>query len=84
MGAYICIHIYTHIYIRMLILKLIHFVCYVMSFVLCAGGLLEWWEDLEKEYVQIHSTLASGIAGQESAHYSEAMSALQVHTHVYI
>jgi hypothetical protein len=43
-----------------------------------SAGLLEWWEDLEKEYVQVHSTLASGIAGQESAHYSEAMTALQV------
>lgn len=41
------------------------------------AGLIEWYEDLQREYQEVHSTLASGIVGQESAHYSEAMSALQ-------
>jgi hypothetical protein len=44
-----------------------------------AGGLFEWWADLEREYAEVRGTLASGIAGKESAHYSEAMQILQVY-----
>lgn len=41
------------------------------------AGLIEWYEDLQREYDELTSTIQSGVVGQESAHYSEAMSALQ-------
>jgi hypothetical protein len=41
------------------------------------GGLVEWYEDLMTEYKEVQSTMATGCVGQESNHYSEAMTALQ-------